>query len=70
MTDHNPYVGIQRTVFEQGWKRGLKVLEKHFRARIALLNEMDGMDPEYYDALRDSLEAFEATLKGVGASDA
>lgn len=25
---HNPYVGIQRTVFEQGWQRGLKALEK------------------------------------------
>lgn len=28
MTDHNPYVGIQRTVFEQGWTRGRKALLK------------------------------------------
>lgn len=26
LSDHNPYVGIQRTVFEQGWRRGRKDL--------------------------------------------
>lgn len=29
MTDHNPYVGIQRTVFEQGWKRACSFLLKN-----------------------------------------
>ena len=38
MTDHNPYVGIQRTVFEQGWKRGLRELEKRL---IEMLKQDD-----------------------------
>lgn len=31
---HNPYVGIQHTVFEQGWKRGRKALRKDIHDEV------------------------------------
>lgn len=41
MTDHNPYVGIQRTVFEQGWKRALNLLLKELTEMQRLAGDDD-----------------------------
>lgn len=52
---HNPYVGIQRTVFEQGWQRALKEVEKH----LTELVNAPGIEEWCTVGLRDAIQAVE-----------
>ena len=62
MTDHNPYVGIQRTVFEQGWKRGRKDLSKAIRDDVEqyILSGGDRQELEVVYDILDHLEQQDA----------
>lgn len=62
MTDHNPYVGIQRTVFEQGWKRGRKALVKEVRDEVLAVivghaSASDGHELELMLQILDNVDA-------------
>lgn len=72
MADHNPYVGIQRTVFEQGWKRGRKDLLPIVDALYGGVEHSDGDDiPTCLRAIADWLDriddATEKVITDLGA---